>query len=183
MTDKELRKLGRGELLEMLLAQTDEKESLEKQLAEANEKLESRRIKLSEAGNIADAALALNGVFSAAQAAADQYLESLRISMEDQSSLRAQMEAETKQQCEQLLAEAHAEADKICAEAEAFSAKRKSEAEQMCTEAEKRCAELIADAEAKAESYWQDVSTRLEHFYQEHHGLRELLCMAPGEEA
>lgn len=172
MTDKELRKLGRGELLEMLLAQSKEKESLEQQLAEANEKLENRRIKLSEAGNIAEAALALNGVFCAAQAAADQYLETLRLNMEDQSSLRAQMEAETKKQCEQLLAEAHARADKICAEAEAFSAKRKAEAEQQCRE-----------AEAKAEAYWQDVSTRLEHFYQEHHGLRELLCRAPGEEA
>ena len=36
-----------------------------------------RKIKLREAGSIAEAALRLNGIFEAAQAAADQYLENI----------------------------------------------------------------------------------------------------------
>ena len=74
MTDKELKKLTRRELLEMLVTQTRRVESLEKQLAEANRKLEDRQLEVADAGNLADAVMRLNGIFEAAQAAADQYL-------------------------------------------------------------------------------------------------------------
>lgn len=78
MTDKELRKLRRGELLEMLLEQTKENERLKKQIAELEAKLNDREIILKESGSIAEAALKLNGVFEAAQKAAEQYLENVR---------------------------------------------------------------------------------------------------------
>ena len=45
MTDRELKKLSRGELLEMLLAQSREKQRLEEELAEARKKLEEREIR------------------------------------------------------------------------------------------------------------------------------------------
>ncbi|MEE1057695.1 MAG: DNA repair protein [Acutalibacteraceae bacterium] len=78
MTDKELRKLSRAELLEMLIIQTKEVERLGKELEEANHKLEDRRILLEKAGSIAEASLMLNDVFEAAQRAADQYLDNIR---------------------------------------------------------------------------------------------------------
>lgn len=78
MTDRELRRLSRGELLELLLSQTREVESLRAQLREAEEKLRSRELTLASAGSIAQAAMELNGVFEAAQRAADQYLENVR---------------------------------------------------------------------------------------------------------
>lgn len=78
MTDKELRKLSRAELLELLLAQRKENEQLRVQLEEANEKLNSRVIEIENAGSIAEAALRLNGVFEAAERAAAQYLENIR---------------------------------------------------------------------------------------------------------
>lgn len=78
MTEKELRKLSRRDLLEMLLAQTKEVERLKKELDAANEALRSREILLANAGSIAEAALQLNGVFEAAQKAADQYLENIK---------------------------------------------------------------------------------------------------------
>lgn len=77
MTDKELRKLGRRELLEILLDQSREVARLQQELEEANEKLADRRIVLDNSGSIAEAALKLSGIFEAAQKAADQYLESL----------------------------------------------------------------------------------------------------------
>ena len=40
MTDKQLRKLSRGELLELLLAQTRESEQLRRELEETKRKLE-----------------------------------------------------------------------------------------------------------------------------------------------
>ncbi len=83
MTDKELRKLSRRDLLELLLAQSREQDALKQELAKAREELAKRQICLEQAGSIAEAALRLNGVFEAAQAAADQYLESIRRQQEE----------------------------------------------------------------------------------------------------
>lgn len=77
MTAKELKKLKRSELLEMLLARTEEVEQLKTALDEANAKLADRAIVLEEVGSIAEASLRLNGVFEAAEEAARQYLENI----------------------------------------------------------------------------------------------------------
>ncbi|MFG6331734.1 MAG: DNA repair protein [Lachnospiraceae bacterium] len=78
MTEKELRRLKRAELLELLIAQTEETETLKAKLEQAEAKLASRELAVEEAGNLAEAALRLNGVFEAAQKTADQYLENIR---------------------------------------------------------------------------------------------------------
>ncbi len=78
MTDKQLQKMSRTELLEILLAQEKEIAALQEQLDQANAQLEKREIDLQEAGSIAEAALRLNGVFEAAQAAAEQYIYSVK---------------------------------------------------------------------------------------------------------
>lgn len=78
MTSKELRKLKRSELLELMLAQSREIEELQRRLEEAEEELASRDIMLREAGSIAEASLRLNHIFEDAQKAADQYLENVR---------------------------------------------------------------------------------------------------------
>ena len=110
MTVKELKRLNRAELLELLLIQTKEMERLQEELAQAREELAERRLKLTEAGNIAAAALAVNGVMEAAQAAAQQYLENM-----------AAMEAETREKCDRMIANAKREAAVLtgrCTEAE-----------------------------------------------------------------
>ena len=78
MTDKELRKLTRAELLEMLISQMKENERHQEQVEELAAQLEDRRIMLEEAGSIAEASLRLNGVFQAAEKAAQQYLENIK---------------------------------------------------------------------------------------------------------
>ena len=77
MTAKELKKLKRSELLEMLLARTEEVERLRAELDEAQKQLNDRAIVLENSGSIAEAALKLNGVFEAAEEAAKQYLENI----------------------------------------------------------------------------------------------------------
>ena len=76
-TEKELKKLSRVELLQMLVHQTKEVEKLREQLEIAENKLKEKEIMLNEAGNIAEAALKINKVMEAAQAAADQYLQNI----------------------------------------------------------------------------------------------------------
>ena len=75
-----LKKLSRQELLEMLIESERHVEQLEKELEETRKQLEDRKIQIENAGSIAEAALKLNGIFEAAQAAADQYLENLGVS-------------------------------------------------------------------------------------------------------
>lgn len=77
MTKQQLRKLGRRDLIALLLEVSAENKLLRKQLTDANRRLTNREIKLKHAGSIAEAALRLNGIFEAAQAAADQYLDSI----------------------------------------------------------------------------------------------------------
>lgn len=84
ITDRELRRLSRADLLELLLAESRENEQLRARLEEAEKKLESREITLQKAGSIAEAALRLNGVFEAAQEAAQQYLENVKRLAEEQ---------------------------------------------------------------------------------------------------
>ena len=78
MTKQQLRKLGRRDLIALLLDVSKENDLLRKQLADANRRLTNRDIKLKHSGSIAEAALRLNGIFEAAQAAADQYLDSVK---------------------------------------------------------------------------------------------------------
>ena len=78
MDDKELRRLNRKQLLELLLLQIQRADELECRLAEAEEKLKSREIAQMQAGSLAEAALKLSGIFEAAQEAADLYLENVQ---------------------------------------------------------------------------------------------------------
>lgn len=78
MTDKELRRLKRSELLEMLIAQTEENHQLKIRLEQAEAQLRDRKIAVEKAGSLAEAALQLNHVFEAADRAAQQYLENVR---------------------------------------------------------------------------------------------------------
>jgi hypothetical protein len=125
MTDKELHRLKRQDLLQLLVSQGREAEKMKQQIKELNlllqqsedtcerlknrldekdkkiEKLKARldhkderihtlkdlverrrsyrQIALEESGSIAEAALRLNGIFEAAQKAADQYIYNLQI--------------------------------------------------------------------------------------------------------
>lgn len=85
MTDKELRRLSRSELLEMMILLTEENEKLKIRLEQAEAQLRDRRILIDKAGSIAEAALQLNNVFEAADRAVQQYLENVRRMTEEDS--------------------------------------------------------------------------------------------------
>lgn len=68
MTDKELRRLGRSELLEMLIARTEENDRRKIRLEQAEAQLRDRGIAIDRAGSLAEAALSRSGVFRAAEA-------------------------------------------------------------------------------------------------------------------
>lgn len=105
MTDKELQRLRRSELLEILLAQQKQIDSLKKELADANEQLAERKIVIEKSGSIAEAALKLNGIFEAAQRAADQYLYSIGVASAPEETLQTadrSLFADTAQETEEV---------------------------------------------------------------------------------
>ena len=120
MTDKELRRLSRSELLEMLIAQTAEKDQLKTRLEQAEAQLRDRRIAIDKAGSLAEAALSLNGVFQAAEAAAQQYLENIQRISGQQDTICRSMKEKTEKETARMRQEAQAYSQKVHAEADAY---------------------------------------------------------------
>lgn len=157
MTEKELKRLSRANLLELLLEQSEQMEDLQKKLEQAEQKLESKEIFLQEAGSIAEASLRLNGVFEAAQAAGQQYLDNIKRLSERQNQLCAQREKESKEKVASLLQEAREK----CAAMERDTAVK--------------CKEMVERTKLETDAKWAELSHKLDNFYKEHVGLRELL--------
>ena len=106
MTEKELKKLNRYQLLELLIIQTERADELQKKLDDAQALLDSRDVKLTVMGSIAEASLQLGGVFEAAQNAADTYLNAAK-------ERAAAIEKEARKDAERILNEAKQKAAQI----------------------------------------------------------------------
>ena len=159
MTGKQLRRLNRKALLEIMIQQAREMESLQiqlddcrKELEEARASLKKREIALNEAGSIAVAALQLNGIFEVAQAACQQYVDNIQQLNERQAAISAQRETESR--------------------AKAETAEKCREEEEACR---KRCSDMELEAKQRAEFYWAEVYQRLQSFYEDHKELKKLL--------
>ena len=163
MTDKDLRKLNRVELLQMLLEQGRQNDALRAQLDQANAQLASRQVALDEAGSIAESAMQLNQVFASAQRAADQYLENIRTLSGRQEAVCAKREAESRSKCEQMLAETQ----------------KKCQSLEEQTRA--RCEAMTSEAERKSAAVWDEAKLRLDQLLAQQAGLRSLLNMVHEE--
>ena len=162
MAEYNLKKLSRADLLEMLVDQGEELEILKQKLADTEAKLYQKELIIDEAGSIADASLKLNGVFEAAQASCEQYIDNIKQLNERQQQVCEQLEQDSRVKAEALLAETT------------------EKCETMENEMKTRCEEMVAKAKEESQAYWDEVSQRLEAFYNEHHGLRELLASVSG---
>jgi succinyl-CoA synthetase beta subunit len=117
MTDRELRKLNRRDLLELLLEQTKRREALEKQVAELQQQLSAREIKISKAGSLAECALQLSGIFEAAQNACALYTDNISRLSGSQEQRCKEMEQECRSRCDAMLAEAKMQSQQYRSEA------------------------------------------------------------------
>ena len=76
--ENDLSKLKKKELLEIMLRQGEEIDSLRAQVADLQAKLDSRDFEFSHIGNIAEASLVVTNVFEEAQKAAVIYLRNVK---------------------------------------------------------------------------------------------------------
>ena len=129
MTDKELRKLRRDDLLQILINQQKQIDTLNEQLEQSKQALANRDIAIQEAGTLAEATLKMNGVFEAAQNAAEEYAQQMQ---KRADALVAEAEKRTKEAqslADNVVRNARAEADRILSQA-------RSEADSMARQAQ-----------------------------------------------
>ena len=106
LTEKELRRLNRYQLLELLIVQTERADKLQARLEEAERQLNEQTIKISSLGSIAEASLQLQGVFQAAQNAADMYVNAAKKQAEE-------IEEDARKKAAEILVQALEEAHRI----------------------------------------------------------------------
>jgi len=106
LTEKELKKLNRYQLLELLIVQTERADKLQTKLEEAEKQLNEKDLKMTSLGSIAEASLQLEGVFQAAQAAADLYIDAAKKKAEE-------IEYAAHKKAAEILSQAHAQARRI----------------------------------------------------------------------
>ena len=116
---KEYRRFSRQELLELLIEESERAEELERQLKLACEELSSKDLAIRNAGSIAEAALALNGVFEAAQNACAQYIDNVKKLSAMQEEINAEREEESKKKAAMILNDANLRARKLEADTRA----------------------------------------------------------------
>ena len=106
LTEKDLKKLNRYQLLELLIVQTDRADKLQAKLDIAEKQLVKQELHISSLGSIAEASLQLKGVFQAAQDAADMYIDAAKKSAEE-------IEDAAHKKAAEILAQAQAQARRI----------------------------------------------------------------------
>ena len=123
MTDKEFKRLSRAQLIDIIYQLQVKQDQLMAENKKLSEALEDKRLRISKAGNLAEASLAINDVMQSAQAAADRYLEEIRI-----------MREETQEKCQRLLEKAQKEADAIVTRAKKAHPSKESDLEAIMKE-------------------------------------------------
>lgn len=164
MTDKQLKHLSRMELIDIIYELQKQNEENAAQLEKLQAALEEKELHIENAGSIAEAAVQINGVLEAAQAAADQYLLSVRAATADMGA-KAQAAA---QQRDTLLADAQKQSEELVRAAQ-------QRAEQLEQEAQSRAQALEDEAEKQVAEKWARFEQRAMDLIQAHEELRSLV--------
>lgn len=107
MISKELKKLNRRELVDIIYQLKKNEQEMQEEIESLKNQLEDKRIRLSSAGSIAEAAISVTNMFSTAQMTADLYLREIAIMKED-----------TQKECEKKINEAEKKVKDILASGE-----------------------------------------------------------------
>ena len=103
MKARELKRMRRSDLLEMLLQMRKENDRLRQELDEVRQKLNSRHIAIEECGSLAEAVVKLNGLMEATQTVCDQYTYNVKLRCEEAEEQCRLLEKATKKKCDQML--------------------------------------------------------------------------------
>ena len=172
MTDRELQKLKRSELLEIMLGLQNELDWLKKENKDLKTELDNRRIALEKSGSIAQAALEVNGVFTAAQKAADVYLENIKQMHENEEKNYNEQIAKAKVESESIVNSAKREAEAIISKTENESRTRLRKVEEECSkrinETNTLCTRKIKETQEKCTAI-SSLDNQIATFFNDNH--------------
>ena len=107
MISKELKRLSRRELVDIIYQLKKNEEEMQEEIESLKNELQDKRIRISTAGSIADAAISVTNLFSTAQMTADLYLREI-----------SYMKENTEKECEKKIEDAEKKVKKILADGE-----------------------------------------------------------------
>ena len=84
MTDKEFKRLSRSQLIEIIYQLQLKQDELTADNEKLSKALADKRLRVSKAGNIAEAALEIHNVMQAAQDAAAHYVEEIQMRVDEE---------------------------------------------------------------------------------------------------
>ncbi|MBO5870273.1 MAG: hypothetical protein J6Q89_05930 [Clostridia bacterium] len=157
MADKELKRLSRSELLEMLISQSEENELLRGQVKDLQNSLNERRIYIEQAGSIAEASLLINKVFESAEAAAQDYINNIKHLSDKQGDILKRNEEENQYLCQQMIEET------------------KEKCKIIENDALKEAERIKSDAQQEASEYWNSIYLKLNSYVSNNSELKHLL--------
>ena len=179
MTQYEMKKLSRKELLQLAAEESAQIRILQEHLEIAENELHKREININEAGSIAEASMKLSNVFEAAQEACRLYTDNIQRLSERQESICAEIEKETKEKAAAYEAEVISRCEKLEKDTKEACEKLDMDMKAACEKLEKdtktSCEKMVETAKAEAKAYWDALSQKLEDFYQAHAGLQAFL--------
>ena len=106
MISKELRKLSRRELVDIIYQLKKNEQEKQEKIDILEEELQNKRIHISVAGSIAEAAVDITQLFANAQRTADLYLYEIAAMKADAEKECAKMLEDAKKQAELILTDA-----------------------------------------------------------------------------
>lgn len=113
MAEKDIRKLRRSELIEIIYQLKKSEENLQAQVERLQSQLIDKKLKIEKAGSIAEAALLLSDIFSSAQAAADTYVTEIKRRHADAETEYNKIISEAKKEAETILQEANRQKESV----------------------------------------------------------------------
>ena len=105
MISKELKRLSRRELVDIIYQLKKNEQEMQEEIELLKNELQDKRIRISTAGSIADAAMSVTNVFSAAQMTADLYLREISCMREDTEKECAKKVEEAEKKVRDILAD------------------------------------------------------------------------------
>ena len=115
MTDKEFKRLSRPQLIEIIYQLQIKQEELTAENERLSKELADKRLRIDDAGNIAEAALGIHNVFTAAQDAAAHYIEEIQLRVDGEYK---RILKEANERAAAIINNAQQEAKKVAAQAQ-----------------------------------------------------------------
>ena len=170
MTDKEFKRLGRAQLIDIIYQLQLQVDTLTEQKQKLEIALADKQLRIDNAGSIADAALELNDCFRTAQSAAEQYLNEISKLRESAVLDRQRIISGAKDEARQLVEEAQEEATRLVTdareEAARLVAEAQAEATRLLTDAQEEAEELVTTTQKTRAAYDAAVEAILQEFGQ-----------------